>query len=42
MDRFRISRAESGFPVFQNVLTLENDRAPRPEDGWRRSRTSRR
>jgi hypothetical protein len=27
IDRFRISRAESGFPVFQNVLTLENDRA---------------
>ncbi|WP_274627941.1 hypothetical protein [Arvimicrobium flavum] len=26
MDRFRISRAESGFPVFQNVLELENDR----------------
>ena len=24
---FRISRAESGFPVFQNVLELENDRA---------------
>lgn len=23
---FRISRAESGFPVFQNVLELENDR----------------
>jgi hypothetical protein len=32
MDRFRISRAESGFPVFQNLLELENDRrtaAPR-------------
>ncbi len=32
MDSFRISRAESGFPVFQNVLELENDRrqaAPR-------------
>lgn len=27
MERFRISRADSGFPVFQNVLTLENDRA---------------
>ena len=26
MDRFRISRAESGFPVYQNVLELENDR----------------
>ena len=26
MDSFRISRAESGFPVFQNVLELENDR----------------
>ena len=26
MDKFRISRAESGFPVFQNVLELENDR----------------
>jgi hypothetical protein len=25
-DRFRISRAESGFPVFQSVLELENDR----------------
>ena len=24
---FRISRAESGFPVFQNVLELENDRS---------------
>ena len=24
--QFRISRAESGFPVFQNVLELENDR----------------
>lgn len=27
MERFRISRADSGFPVFQNVLQLENDRA---------------
>ena len=27
MDQFRISRAESGFPVFQSVLELENDRA---------------
>jgi hypothetical protein len=26
MDKFKISRAESGFPVFQNVLELENDR----------------
>ena len=26
MDSFRISRAESGFPVFQNLLELENDR----------------
>ncbi len=26
MDKFRISRAESGFPVFQNVLELENDK----------------
>jgi hypothetical protein len=26
MERFQISRAESGFPVFQNVLELENDR----------------
>jgi hypothetical protein len=26
MERFRISRAESGFPVFQNLLELENDR----------------
>ncbi|MEO9340221.1 hypothetical protein ABFT80_22570 [Mesorhizobium sp. SB112] len=25
MESFRISRAESGFPVFQNVLELEND-----------------
>ena len=25
-DHFRISRSESGFPVFQNVLELENDR----------------
>lgn len=27
MDAFRISRAESGFPVFQNLLELENDRS---------------
>ena len=26
IDAFRISRAESGFPVFQNLLELENDR----------------
>jgi hypothetical protein len=26
MQSFRISRADSGFPVFQNVLELENDR----------------
>ncbi|MBZ9725590.1 hypothetical protein LB554_16705 [Mesorhizobium sp. CO1-1-11] len=26
MDTFRISRAESGYPVFQNLLELENDR----------------
>lgn len=26
MESFRISRAESGFPVYQNVLELENDR----------------
>lgn len=25
-ERFRISRADSGFPVFQNVLELENDK----------------
>ncbi|MBZ0164514.1 MAG: hypothetical protein K8H74_17605 [Notoacmeibacter sp.] len=25
-ERFRISRADSGYPVFQNVLELENDR----------------
>lgn len=25
-EQFRISKAESGFPVFQNVLELENDR----------------
>lgn len=31
MDRFRISRAESGFPVYQNVLELENDRKTAPE-----------
>jgi hypothetical protein len=27
MDKFRISRADSGFPVYQNLLELENDRA---------------
>ncbi|BCH31322.1 hypothetical protein MesoLjLc_32520 [Mesorhizobium sp. L-8-10] len=41
MESFRISRAESGFPVFQNVLELENDRRtaaerlagiPRPDE----------
>ena len=26
MDKFRIGRAESGFPAFQNVLELDNDR----------------
>jgi hypothetical protein len=26
LDSFRISRAESGYPVFQNLLELENDR----------------
>jgi len=26
MDAFKISRADSGFPMFQNVLELENDR----------------
>ena len=26
MDAFKIQRAESGFPVFQNVLELENDK----------------
>lgn len=26
LDKFKISRAESGFPVFQSVLELENDR----------------
>lgn len=26
MESFRIGRAESGFPVFQNVMELENDR----------------
>lgn len=26
METFRISRAESGYPVFQNILELENDR----------------
>ena len=26
MERFRVNRAESGYPVFQNVLELENDR----------------
>ncbi|MDP2121641.1 MAG: hypothetical protein Q8S27_02670 [Hoeflea sp.] len=31
IERFRISRADSGFPVYQNVLTLENDRATASE-----------
>lgn len=31
VDQFRISRAESGFPVFQNVLELENDRQAAPK-----------
>jgi len=31
MDRFKISRAESGFPIYQNVLELENDRRTAPE-----------
>ncbi|MBL0372056.1 hypothetical protein JJB09_08445 [Rhizobium sp. KVB221] len=31
MDHFRISRAESGFPVYQNVLELEIDRKSAPE-----------
>ena len=26
MERFRINRAESGYPVFQSVLELQNDR----------------
>jgi hypothetical protein len=26
LEKFRISRAESGYPVFQNLLELENDR----------------
>jgi hypothetical protein len=26
MDKFKISRADSGFPIFQNVLELENDK----------------
>lgn len=30
MESFKISRAESGFPVFQNVLELENDRRSAP------------
>jgi hypothetical protein len=31
LERFRISRAESGFPIYQNVLELENDRKTAPE-----------
>ncbi|MBO3761132.1 hypothetical protein [Ciceribacter sp. L1K22] len=30
-DQFRISKAESGFPIFQNVLELENDRGSAPK-----------
>jgi hypothetical protein len=30
-ERFRISRAESGFPIYQNVLELENDRRSAPD-----------
>lgn len=30
-ERFRIARAESGFPVYQNVLELENDGWQAPE-----------
>ncbi|MCV3241832.1 hypothetical protein [Mesorhizobium sp. ZC-5] len=44
MESFRISRADSGFPLFQNLLELENDRrqAPKrlaniPEPGMLRS-----
>lgn len=31
LERFRISRAESGFPTYQNVLELENDRKTAPD-----------
>ena len=31
VEKFRISRAESGYPVFQNVLELENDKAKADE-----------
>lgn len=31
METFKISRADSGFPVFQNVLELENDRRNAPQ-----------
>jgi hypothetical protein len=31
LERFRISRAESGFPIYQNVLELENDRKSGPD-----------
>lgn len=31
LERFRISRAESGFPLYQNVLELENDRKTAPD-----------
>lgn len=30
IERFRISRAESGYPAFQNILELENDRKGAP------------
>ena len=31
MESFRISRADSGFPLFQNLLELENDRRQAPK-----------
>ena len=31
LDTFRISRAESGFPIFQNLLELENDKRQAPQ-----------
>ncbi len=30
-DKFRVSQSESGFPAFQNVLDLENDRKSAPK-----------
>ena len=39
-DHFRISRSESGFPVFQNVLELENDRRVL-KSVWRRCQMTR-